>query len=73
MISPLSAGCKSYLLHFFKFVKIKCNNCGHLNLLPVYKRLTIKEPAKCEKCKEVIAKRRRISRTIFFYGDTVIP
>ncbi len=56
-----------------KFIKVKCKNCGQLNLIPTYNRLTVKEPIRCEKCKEVIVKRDKKSRTVFFYGDTVIP
>jgi len=54
-----------------KFIKVKCKNCGHLNLIPTYNRLTVEEPIKCEKCKEVIVKRESNSRTAFFHGDTV--
>jgi hypothetical protein len=30
-------------------------------------RLGIKKPAKCEKCKKAIAKRSRVTRTLYFY------
>ena len=56
-----------------KFIKVKCKYCGHLNLIPTQSRITIEEPVRCEKCKEVIAKTDKKSKTLFFYGDTVIP
>jgi len=59
--------------HIMRFVKVKCKNCGHLNLIPTYNRLTVEEPIKCENCKEVIVKRDKKSKTLLFYGDTVIP
>ena len=36
-----------------RFVKIKCE-CGHVNLIPVYKTLRIEAELKCERCGKVI-------------------
>lgn len=37
-----------------KFVKIKCQ-CGHTNLVPVFKTFRVLDPIKCEKCRRIIA------------------
>ena len=31
-------------------VKVRCGNCGFLNLIPASKRLVLDKPVKCEKC-----------------------
>jgi ribosomal protein S27E len=32
------------------FVKVRCGNCGFLNLIPAGERLVLDKPVKCEKC-----------------------
>jgi len=34
------------LAEALKFIKVKCKNCGFLNLIPVTKRLIVDEPVK---------------------------
>ena len=42
-----------------KFIKVKCKNCGFVNLIPVYKRLIVDGPVKCKKSGKVLAKREK--------------
>jgi len=42
-----------------KFIKVKCKNCGLVNLIPVYKRLIVDEPVKCEECRKVLARKEK--------------
>lgn len=39
-----------------KIVKIKCPRCGKTNLLPVFRRLKISEPLKCQFCGQLLAR-----------------
>ena len=42
-----------------KFVKIQCKNCGFLNLIPVYDKLNVEKPIKCQQCGKIIIKKER--------------
>jgi len=39
-----------------ELLEVKCR-CGHLNVVPVYGKLVVDEPIKCEKCGKEIVKR----------------